>query len=154
MTEEQTAQGFVGKYLRRIYQPRYWWLHLLLLGITLALAFYTADAWCGAIALAVAQYAVLVASGLYAWIGWIMLRRSDQIPLLPSIAFITACFAFGLTLTIIATPSPLRSYWWLGAISPIIVFPTLFVFFKLLRLMANTRAGRMEHRRNHGDIVE
>lgn len=141
MTEkDQTAQGFAQKYLRRICQPKYWWLHLLLFGISLALAFYTADAWWGVIALAIAQYVVLVASGLYAWIGWIMLRRSDQIPLLPSVAFITACFAFGLTLTIIATPSPLRPYWWLGVIWPFVGFPTLFVFFKLLRLVANTRA--------------
>lgn len=141
MTEQdQTAQGFVQKYLRRIYQPKYWWLHLLPFGISLALAFYTADAWWGVIALATAQYVVLVASGLCAWIGWIMLRRSDQIPLPPSVAFITACFAFGLTLTIIATPSPLRPYWWLGVIWPVVGFPTLFVFFKFLRLVANTRA--------------
>jgi hypothetical protein len=138
--QDQTAQGFVSKYLRRIYQPKYWWLHLILFGISLALAFYAADAWWGVIALAIAQYVVLVASGLYAWIGWIMLRRSDQIPLLPSVAFITACFAFGLTLTILATPSPLRPYWWLGVIWPVVGFPTLFVFFKLLRLAANTRA--------------
>jgi hypothetical protein len=138
--QERTAHRFVSNYIRHIYKPKYLWLHLLLLGLSVSLNFYSADAWWAAVVLAVAQYVFLVASGLYAWIGWIMLRRADQIPLLPSVVFITACFSFALTLTLLVTPSPLQAYWWLGLIWPVIGFPMLFVFFKLLRLVRNTRA--------------
>lgn len=132
MTEqEQSEHRFVSNYIRRIYKPKYLWLHLLLFGMSVALSFYSADALWGAIVLAIAQYVFLVAFGLYAWIGWIMLRRADQIPLLPSVVFITSCFSFALTLSLLATPSPLRAYWWLGLVWPVIGFPMLFVSLKV-----------------------
>lgn len=139
--QAQTANShLLGDYIRRIYQARYLWLHLLLVGICLVLGFYSAAPAWGMIVLALAEYVFYIAFGLYAWIGWIVLRRADQIPLLASVTFITACWAFALTLTILAIPNPLRPYWWLGAIWPIVGFPALFVFFKFLRLVSNTRA--------------
>lgn len=139
--EEATDPHLLGSYIRRVYRLRYLWLHVLVVGVSLVLSFYSADTWWSRVVLVLAQYVFLLAFGLYAWTGWVMLRRPDQPRLLPSVAFITVCFAFALTLTIAATPSPLQPYWWLGVVWTIVGFPTLFVFFKLLRSVRNTRVG-------------
>lgn len=140
VAEQTPTANFLGNYLRCLGQPRYLWVHVLLAGVSLVVGFYSTDTRWGRITVALAEYVFLVAFGLCAWIGWIMLRRADQILLLPSVAFITACWGSALTLVILATPSPLHPYWWLGLLCPVVGFPSLFVFFKLLRVVFHTRS--------------
>ena len=145
---EPKRHGSLFGYLCYIYQIKYWWVQLFLLGLSLALAHYSANSWWGFIALVIAHYVFYVAFGLYVSAGWIMLRRPDRLPLLASVTFITVCCAVSITLAVVATPGPLRSYWWLGLVWPIVGWPGLFGLFKLCHSVGAARVSAITRSRD------